>query len=108
MNRSTKLKLAAAFMAAVSLAGCGVNPVSTQPTENPDVAYSVLFNRNGCEVGRFYDYGRPVYITTCPSAGTSAAQWSHTESCGKNCTTTITDTQNQTRVDLSGPSMMRR
>ena len=98
MNR--KIALAAAFMAVAALAGCAQAPMETVHTENPNIEYSVLFNRNGCEIGRFYDHGRPVYVTTCPEAGTSSSQWSHSESCGKNCTTTVNNENMQVRGDI--------
>jgi hypothetical protein len=51
--------------------------------------------------GRFYD-GREVYITICPN-GTSASQTSHSESCGKNCISTVDDFQMQvTSTEQSG------
>ena len=99
MNKHLKIA-AAAFMAVAALAGCARAPMETQPTENPDISYSVLFNRHGCEVGRFYDHGRPVYVTVCPDSGVSASQSSHTESCGKSCMRTVDTYQQQVRGDM--------
>jgi len=68
-----------------AMAGCGRPALSTHNTENPSIPYEMLFSRNGCEVGRFYDYGRPVYVTICPKTGLSASQSSWVEDCGKGC-----------------------
>lgn len=80
-----------------TLAGCARPALSTQQTENPSIPYEVLFSRNGCEVGRFMDYGRPVYVTICPDAGVSASQSSYVENCGKNCYHTVDRHQRQSR-----------
>lgn len=88
------LKLAAVFaaaVAAVTLAGCEKPPISQENTANPEIQYDVLFNRHGCEVGRFYDNGHAVYVTMCPDQGTSSA--SYDQSCGKNCTETKVNEQ---------------
>ncbi len=59
--------------------------------------------RHGCEVGRFTDYQRPVYVTVCPDAGTSAAQSSWIEQCGTDgkgtptCQRVVDRQQNQVR-----------
>jgi hypothetical protein len=104
MKLKTKFALAAVLTGAALLAGCAQPAVQTIPTENSSINYEVLFTRNGCEVGRFIDYGRPVYVTTCPG-GTSASQSSHTESCGKNCTSTHDTYQVQTRgSETAAPS----
>ena len=42
-----------------------------------------LFTTDGCTVYRFYDNGNSHYFTNC-----TATVSQHTESCGKNCTTT--------------------
>lgn len=76
----SKFVMAAVGLAAlVGVAGCANDPISTVSTENPQISYSVLFNRNGCEVGRFKDAGEYVYITICPGAGTSSTSYDVTE-----------------------------
>lgn len=92
-----RLALVSATLAA--LAGCAQPALSTHATENPSISYEVLFSRNGCEVGRFMDYGRPVYVTVCPESGVSAAQSSYVEQCGKNCHRTVDRHQRQIRGD---------
>lgn len=99
MNPRTRLSLAAAAL--VSLAGCARPALSTHSTENPKIPYEVLFTRNGCEIGRFTDFGRPVYVTICPGTGLSASQSSFIESCGKNCWHTVDRHQQQIRGDSS-------
>lgn len=92
-----KLAIAALFGVAAVVSGCAKAPIETVQTENPEISYSVLFNRHGCEVGRFEDSGRAVYVTICPEGGTSATQSSHSESCGKNCTRTVEHNTMQVR-----------
>lgn len=98
MNPRTSLALAAL----AALAGCARPALSTHSTENPQITYEVLFTRSGCEIGRFSDFGRPVYITICPGAGLSASQSSYIESCGKNCVYTVDRHQRQIRGDVAG------
>lgn len=95
MNPRTPLALAL-----VLLAACARPAVSTHNTQNPRITYDVLFTRSGCEVGRFIDYGRPVYITLCPGAGLSASQSSYIESCGRNCAYAVDRHQRQIRGDV--------
>ena len=82
--------------------GCAKDPIQTEPTNNPDITYEVLFHHDGCEVGRFEDYGRAVYVTVCPEKGTSAAMSSWVEQCGDrsrpNCWVQIDRQQMQLRV----------
>lgn len=75
-------------------------------TENPKISDEVLFTRKGCEVGRFLDYGRPVYVTICPDLGLSAAQSSYVESCGKSCWHTVERHQKQGRGVAAAPSAL--
>lgn len=85
--------------AAALIAACARPAIQVEATENPAIKYEVLFTREGCEVGRFIDYGRPVYVTICPAAGVSASQSSRVESCGKNCYAVIDVHQTQVRGD---------
>lgn len=80
-----------------AMVGCGRPALSTHNTENPSIPYEMLFSRSGCEVGRFYDYGRPVYVTICPKTGLSASQSSWVEDCGKDCTKVVDRYQVQIR-----------
>lgn len=98
MNPRTAITLAAL----AALAACARPAVSTHDTQNPKITYDVLFTRGGCEIGRFIDYGRPVYITICPGTGLSASQSSYVESCGKNCWHTVERHQRQLRGELPG------
>ena len=88
------------------LATTGCEPTDTvvkhlelAPTGNPEVNLQVLFVRHGCEVSRFWDNRKPVYLTLCPG-GKSTATSSYTESCGKSCTKKVTVPQIQ---DTSPP-----
>lgn len=93
----SKLKLARVAVLVAALAGCARPALSTHQTENPSISYEKLFSRNGCEIGRFMDYGRPVYVTLCPQMGVSASQSSFIETCGKNCYRTVDQHQLQLR-----------
>lgn len=101
LNPNAPLAQVALVLAA--LAGCARPALSTHKTENPSIPYEVLFTRSGCEVGRFIDFGRPVYVTLCPAAGVSASQSSWVENCGKNCTHTVDRHQTQIRDEPSAP-----
>lgn len=76
-----------ALLALLALSGCDKDAASTATTENPKFKVDTLFVYEGCTVYRFIDYSR-VYFTRCTS-GPSEASW--TESCGKNCTRTVTN-----------------
>jgi hypothetical protein len=95
-------KCALAVLAVLPI-GCARPSISTKATDNPKIPYEVLFTREGCEVGRFVDYGRPVYVTLCPAAGRSASQSSHVEQCGKNCHHVVDTHQTQLRGE-PGPA----
>ena len=90
-----------AFLALGTAAGCAKAPIAKEATDNPEIQYEVLLNRSGCEVGRFTDHGRPVYVTMCPEAGTSASMSSWVEQCGdrskSNCWVTVDRQQMQVR-----------
>jgi hypothetical protein len=72
-------RLAVAIALAVTLAGCGKDPVKSESTSNPAIEYDVLFERRGCEVGRFYDT-RWVYLVIC---GNGSARADYQVSNGK-------------------------
>lgn len=98
LAKSSWAKVAAAVaIPAFILTACDKPAIEEAKTDNSEITYSVMFNRHGCEVGRFVDAGRNIYVTFCPSEGTSNAQWSHGESCGKNCTKTVPDYSMQAR-----------
>jgi hypothetical protein len=102
MNPKTTLAQLALLLLA-ALAGCARPALSTHKTENPSIPYEVLFTRNGCEVGRFIDFGRPVYVTVCPATGVSASQSSWIENCGKNCNRTVDRHHIQIRGEPTAP-----
>lgn len=81
------------------LVSCARPALSTHETENPHISYERLFSREGCEIGRFIDYGRPVYVTLCPKMGVSASQSSWVENCGKNCWKTVDRHQVQLQAE---------
>lgn len=66
------------------LAGCKEAPESSKHVGNFKV--EKLFEVDGCTVYRFYD-DRTVYFTNCGNKPTT----SYTESCGKNCTRTMSN-----------------
>jgi hypothetical protein len=101
LNSKAILALVAVLAAAAVPGGCAKPGLSTHATENPKISYEVLFSRNGCEVGRFIDYGRPVYVTVCPGAGLSASQASYVEQCGKSCYRVVDTHQRQIRGNPS-------
>jgi hypothetical protein len=72
------------ILAALALAGCSKDPVSTARTNNADVPVSLLFEHNGIKVYRFNDAGRHVYYTDARGA----TQWSETHTNGKSSYTT--------------------
>lgn len=70
------------LIAALAVASCGKSPLSTESSNNPDVAIDKLFTHEGVTVYRFVDGGRYVYFTAPPVD----VNYSHSESCGKGCT----------------------
>jgi starvation-inducible outer membrane lipoprotein len=66
--------------AALGLTGCASDPQRTEATSNKDIKYDVLFERHGCEFGRFNDGGHYVYTTICPNG---SAQTEYTRPQGK-------------------------
>lgn len=103
MGPLMKSRVASILGTLLLLAACARPALSTHTTENPKISYEVLFTRRGCEVGRFLDYGRPVYVTICPDLGLSASQSSYVESCGKNCWHTVERHQKQGRGVVAAP-----
>ncbi len=103
LMRRNLLCIGLALAVAAGLVGCARPALSSHATENPHIAYERLFTRDGCEIGRFIDYGRPVYVTLCPALGVSASQSSWVESCGKNCYQTVDRHQTQVRGGAAGP-----
>lgn len=64
---------------ALNLFGCVRTPISTQPTDNPELQLATLFTHDGCIVYQFYDSGHFHYWADCRGTVMSI------QSCGKNC-----------------------
>lgn len=75
-------RFAVVSLGLLGLAACNKPAASVSGTDNPNISYEVLFNRQGCEVGRFQDAGRNVYVTICPS-GEQTSSTSYQQSEGK-------------------------
>lgn len=72
----------------ILLVACGRREgIEQVRTNNQVIEVELLFEHEGCKIYRFYD-GRYGYYTKCGDLN-----WSHTESCGKNCNKTV-ETQN--------------
>lgn len=80
-----RLFLAAAIL--LALTGCMREPESISKV-GKDFEVAKLFTHDGCAVYRFSDNGRSIYYTNCQGAASSDTSWD--ESCGKNCTRTVT------------------
>jgi hypothetical protein len=65
---------------------CAKDGVSIETTNNSEFKVEELFTNKQCTVYRFQDNGRSHYYTNCTETISS-----HTENCGKSCTTTIQD-----------------
>lgn len=70
-----------ALLGALLLTACDKDPVSTGPTNNPNVQVDLLFEKDGYSVYRFSDSGHNIYYVT--PVGQVHTAW--TQSCGKNC-----------------------
>lgn len=83
--------LLSVLIMSLSLTGCVklAEGVDKDATNNGQFTVDVLFtDGDGCKVKRFRDGdSRYKYYVTCPGRGAGTTQW--TESCGKNCTTTV-------------------
>lgn len=76
----------------LSLAGCAVDPVKVDGTNNNQVQVQTLFTKDGCTVYRFFDMGHAVYYVVCE--GKSAmATWPQPE--GKTTIPMTVQTVNQ-------------
>ena len=63
------------------LTACAKESIETTSTNNPEFKVEKLFIVDDCNVYRFYDFGNPRYLVTCPSVAN--VRWF--EICGKNC-----------------------
>lgn len=70
--------------------GCEKAAESVSSPSNAEFEVERLFSHEGCVVYRFRDSGRARYYVRCAS-GDATTSSSHTETCGKNCTTTFTE-----------------
>lgn len=73
--------------------GCHADPLETQPTNNPGIQLELLFTERGCSMYRFVDAGHFRYWADC--RGSVQSSWS--ESCGKGCTRTVTESVQTTK-----------
>ena len=65
------------------LISCAKDPEQSTQV-NGQFSVDKLFTKDNCTVYRFMDAGRYVYYTDCHGS----TEWSTSENCGKNCTTT--------------------
>lgn len=69
------------LLALLLLAACTAEPITTNRTDNPEIALDLLLTSpEGCKVYRFEDEGRHRYFAACPNATVMS---SHTEAAGK-------------------------
>lgn len=76
------------ILALLILTSCQREGIKTEQTNNKEFDVTLLFEKDGCKVYRFYDGGYYRYFTTCKGS----IQWE--ESCGKNCTNPMEITTN--------------
>ena len=79
------MKYILTLLAVLALTACQKDPESSKHVGGFQV--QKLFEVDGCTVYRFHD-DRTVYFTKCDGIRSNT---SYTESCGKNCTRTITN-----------------
>lgn len=87
----TFVRAALLAMPLVALTACGKKDPNSQRTErttNSEINFEVMFERRGCEIGRFYDGSRYIYVTLCDGNRTSS-RIEYRTSCGKNCITDV-------------------
>jgi hypothetical protein len=70
------------------IVSCDNKPISTEPSTNPEIPVSLLFNYDGCAVYRFIDSGRKHHFVKCID-GSQMVIDQHTETCGKGCANII-------------------
>jgi hypothetical protein len=84
------MKIIITGLAMLMFTGCLKDAERAAPGSNGSVRVGLLTSVEGCDVYRFMDGGNPHYFVKCKDAQ-AAVMEQHIESCGKNCTTTITD-----------------
>jgi hypothetical protein len=78
------MRIAIAASLVLFLAGCGVAPISTSETGNPNMQAELIAVVDGCNVWRLNDV-RYVYLYRCPD-GAGSSQYDYTVSNGKTTT----------------------
>ena len=76
------------ILALLILSGCVREGIRKEITNNAEFELTLLFEKDGCKVYRFYDGGYYRYFTNCKGS----VQWN--ESCGKSCTKSMEITTN--------------
>lgn len=71
-----------ALISLLALSACSAEPMETTSTTNPEVPVSLLFEKDGCKVYRFYDT-RTHYFVKCENSSSDSTI--STEHCGKGC-----------------------
>lgn len=84
MNR--KLVFGSVLFAILAI-GCAKPAQESSATANAEFRVDKLFTHEGCTAYRFIDAGRYVYYTVCDRGDTLQTEYS--ESCGKNCTYSV-------------------
>lgn len=74
----TAAKIFAAIAVGLFLTAC--KPATqTDRTNNPDISVDLLFEKDGCQVYRFWDFGWH-YFASCPGSAVTTPKV-----CGKGC-----------------------
>lgn len=59
------LKLALLIGVVTCCFSCKKTPQLMEQSSNSEIKIELLFEKDGCKVYRFYDYGQPIYFTDC-------------------------------------------
>lgn len=85
------------LLAVLFLVACNASGIEPARTNNPEVNATKLLILEGCNVYRFSDGGRNVYVTICPHTRDTRTSWSWTENQGKTTVTKHAETSTVTR-----------
>jgi hypothetical protein len=60
-----KVKFFLGLVIILAAVACGKQEQRVEETTNNNIKVDLLFEKDGCKVYRFYDYGRAIYFTDC-------------------------------------------
>lgn len=60
-----KVLIILSIVTATLFSACGKKGIEKQQTNNANIEVTLMFEHDGCKLYRFYDYGEPVYYSTC-------------------------------------------